>query len=52
VWEVQLPEWADRAELWGWDGKRRDIRVGGGKAVISGLEGNETYMLRVPKPRR
>lgn len=52
VWEVQLPEWAERAELWGWDGKRRDIRVGGGKAVISGLEGNETYMLRVPKPRR
>lgn len=52
VWEVQLPEWADRAELWGWDGKRRDIRVSGGKAVISGLAGNETYMLRLPKPSR
>jgi hypothetical protein len=52
VWEVQLPEWAERAELWGWDGKRRDIRVSGGKAAIGGLAGNETYMLRLPKPRR
>jgi hypothetical protein len=52
VWEVQLPEWAVSAELWGWDGKRRDIRFRGGKAVISGLGGNETYMLRVPKPGR
>ena len=51
VWDVQLPAWADRVELWGWDGKRRDIRVSGGKAVIDGLTGSETYMLHIPRPR-
>lgn len=51
VWEVQLPGWAHRAELWGWDGHRRDVEVDAGKAVITGLAGNETYMLRIPKPR-
>ena len=50
VWEIQLPAWARSAELWGWDGRRSDVRVEGGKAVITGLGGNETYMLRVPKP--
>jgi hypothetical protein len=52
VWEVQLPAWARGAELWGWDGHRRNVEVNnGGKAVVTGLAGNETYMLRVPKPR-
>jgi hypothetical protein len=50
VWEVQLPAWARSAELWGWDGRRRDVDVNGGKAVVTGLAGNETYMLRVPRP--
>jgi hypothetical protein len=50
VWEVQLPDWAHSAELWGWDGRRRDINVEGGRAVITGLPGSETYMLRVPRP--
>jgi hypothetical protein len=51
VWEVQLPSWARDAELWGWDGRRRDVRVMDGKAVVNGLSGSETYMLRVPRPR-
>ena len=52
VWEVQLPDGVADAELWGWDGKRRTLRLSGGKVVISGLSGNETYMLRVTKPHR
>lgn len=51
VWEVQLPAWARSAELLGWDGHRRNVEVGDGRAVVTGLAGNETYMLRVPKPR-
>ncbi|CAN5265478.1 hypothetical protein BH11PSE4_BH11PSE4_40070 [soil metagenome] len=51
VWEVQLPDWARSAELWAWDGRRREVAVSGGKAVITGLSGNETYMLRVPRLR-
>lgn len=51
VWEVRLPDWARRAELWGWDGLRREVSVDSGKVVITDLAGNETYMLRVPKPR-
>ncbi|MDB5634691.1 MAG: hypothetical protein JWR49_3546 [Tardiphaga sp.] len=51
VWEIQLPDWARDAELWAWDGKRREIRVNGDKAVITGLSGNETYMLRVMRRR-
>lgn len=47
VWEVQLPPWAREAELWAWDGKRREIAVSGGKAIVKGLSGDETYMLRV-----
>lgn len=47
VWEVQLPRWARAAELWGWDGKRRDIAITEGTVKITGLSGKETYMLRV-----
>jgi hypothetical protein len=51
VWQVMLPSWAQTAELWGWDGLRRTVRVHGGNFTITGLGGNETYMLRVPRPR-
>lgn len=51
VWEVNLPDWARSAELWGWDGLRRTIPVHGGKVSIGGLRENETYMLLVPRPR-
>lgn len=50
TWEVKLPAWARTAELWAWDGRRREVRVSGGRAEINGLSGNETYMLRVPRP--
>ena len=50
-WTVDLPDWATTAELWGWDGLRKTMAVHGGRFVIRGLRGNETYMLRVPRPR-
>ena len=50
VWEVALPEWATTAELWAWDGKRRDLVVGNGRVVLTGLPADETYMLRIPRP--
>jgi hypothetical protein len=46
-WEVTLPDWARRAELWAWDGLRRTIELRGGPLSIDGLPGNETYMLLV-----
>jgi hypothetical protein len=52
VWEVDLPAWARLAELWGFDGLRRTIPVQGGKVAIRDLPGNETYMLRVPRPHQ
>ena len=52
VWEVDLPAWARLAELWGFDGLRRTIPVQGGKVAIRDLPGNETYMLRVPRPQQ
>jgi hypothetical protein len=52
VWEVELPAWARIAELWGFDGLRRTIPVQGGKVAIRDLPGDETYMLRVPRPRK
>jgi hypothetical protein len=52
VWEVDLPPWARFAELWGWDGLRRTVPVHGGKVSIRDLPGDETYMLRVPRPRQ
>jgi len=47
VWDVRLPPWARAAELWAWDGKRRDIAIVAGTAKVTGLTGKETYMLRV-----
>lgn len=52
TWEVDLPEWARIAELWGFDGLRKTLPVHGGKVAIRDLPGNETYMLRVPRPRK
>jgi hypothetical protein len=52
VWEVDVPEWARLAELWGFDGLRRTVPVQGGKVSIRDLPGNETYMMRVPRPRK
>ncbi len=52
VWEVQLPAWATKAELWAWDGKRRDLRVSDGRVVLTGLPADETYMLRIPRPAK
>jgi hypothetical protein len=51
VWEARVPNWAQRVELWGWDGKRRVLDADHGKVVVDGLAGNETYMLKVPRPR-
>lgn len=48
-WDVTLPPWARTAELWGWDGRRRTLRVQGGPMSIEGLPGDETYMLLVRK---
>ena len=49
VWEAELPGWARTAELWGWNGLLRKIRVQAGKVTIDGLSADETYLLRVPK---
>lgn len=51
VWEVKLPPWAKTAELWAWDGKRRDLVVGDGRVVLTGLPADETYMLKIPRPK-
>jgi hypothetical protein len=50
VLELELPSWARTIEVWGWDGLRRRIAVGGGHFVLEGLEGSETIMIRVPRP--
>lgn len=50
TWTVTLPPWAKTAELWGWDGLRRKLTVSGEKVVVTGLNENETYMLRIPRP--
>ena len=47
--ELALPDWARKAELWGWDGLRRTVPVTGGKVVLDGLDENETFMIRVPR---
>lgn len=51
VWEVALPEGADRAELWGHDGLRRTITPRDGKLVVTDLQVGETVMLYLPKRR-
>lgn len=50
VLELALPDWARTIEVWGWDGLRRRMSVSGGRYVLDGLDGNETYMIRVPRP--
>jgi hypothetical protein len=47
--ELELPDWARTIEVWGWDGLRRRVAVGGGHFVLDGLEDNETTMIRVPR---
>jgi hypothetical protein len=47
--ELALPDWARKAELWGWDGLRRTVPVSGSKVVLDGLGENETFMIRVPR---
>jgi hypothetical protein len=47
VWEVQLPGWARKVELWGWNGLRRQIQLRDSNVRIDDLSANETYMLRV-----
>jgi len=51
-WQVTLPDWAQIAELWGWDGLRRVIPARGGPFTLDGLAENETLMLRVPRPQK
>jgi hypothetical protein len=47
VLQLTLPDWARTVEVWGWDGLRRRMAVTGGKYTISGLDENETLMIRV-----
>ncbi|WP_244425543.1 hypothetical protein [Bradyrhizobium sp. STM 3843] len=47
--EIELPEWATRIEVWGWDGLRRALPATGGRFVVDDLNENETYMIRVPR---
>lgn len=51
TWEVELPPWARIVEVWGWDGLRQTLRADGNRLTIRNLSENETYMLRVPRPR-
>ncbi|EJW11497.1 hypothetical protein A33M_3110 [Rhodovulum sp. PH10] len=46
---IELPAWAQRAEVWGFDGPRETVPVHGGDNVIE-LPANETIMLRIPRP--
>ena len=47
--ELDLPDWARRIEVWGWDGLRRRLAVNGGHLALDGLDENETVMIRVPR---
>lgn len=49
-WTVAAPPWARSAELWGWDGLRRTLAVTDGTIAVKGLAGDETFMLRIPRP--
>ena len=51
IWNVDLPNWAQTAELWGWDGLRRVVPVREGKVVIRDLREGETYMLHTDRRR-
>ncbi|WP_315726558.1 MULTISPECIES: hypothetical protein [unclassified Bradyrhizobium] len=48
--EIELPDWARSLEVWGWDGLQRRIDVRPGRFFVDGLNANETYMFRVPRP--
>jgi hypothetical protein len=47
--ELDLPAWTHSLEIWGWDGLRRVVPATPGRFVVDGLDGNETYMIRVPR---
>ncbi|HMM62646.1 MAG TPA: hypothetical protein PKD01_00860 [Mesorhizobium sp.] len=47
---VAAPPWARSAELWGWEGLRRKLAVTDGTVAVKGLAGDETFMLRIPRP--
>lgn len=49
-WDLDVPQWAQFAELWGWDGLRKMVPVQDGKVAIEDLPGNETYMLLLRRP--
>jgi hypothetical protein len=50
--QITLPDWARSAEVWAWNGLRRRLTAReGGKFVIDGLEQNQTYMIRLPRPK-
>lgn len=47
-WTVPVPDGATVAELWGWEGLRRTIKVKSGTEVtVEGLKIGETYMLLI-----
>ncbi|CCE00445.1 hypothetical protein [Bradyrhizobium sp. STM 3809] len=48
--EIELPAWARSLEVWGWDGLQRRIDATPGRFFVDGLNANETYMFRVPRP--
>ncbi|GLH76779.1 hypothetical protein SSBR45G_16870 [Bradyrhizobium sp. SSBR45G] len=48
--EIDLPAWARSLEVWGWDGLQRRIDVTPGRFFVDGLNADETYMFRVPRP--
>ncbi|MGJ4999318.1 hypothetical protein ACQR0Z_33170 [Bradyrhizobium sp. HKCCYLS3077] len=48
--ELDLPEWTRSLEVWAWDGLQRRIEARPGRFFVDGLNANETYMFRVPRP--
>lgn len=50
--QISVPEWANRLQIWGWDGLRRQSAVKGGNQTVDGLAANETYMIRLLRSSR
>ncbi len=48
--ELELPAGTRSLEVWGWDGLRRRIEAKPGRFFVDGLNADETYMFRVPRP--
>ncbi|MGJ5139527.1 hypothetical protein ACQR1V_16190 [Bradyrhizobium oligotrophicum] len=48
--ELELPTWTRSLEVWGWDGLQRRIAAKPGRFFVDGLNADETYMFRVPRP--